>query len=82
MVRVWDLRSGASRELAKQGAPVTWITFSQDGKWLASVAEDGMVRLWKEDLPQDPAGLRAWLAAATPDSLAHYGAPLETAPPR
>jgi WD40 repeat protein len=80
-VRVWDLRSGKSRALEGYPAPVGWIAFSRDGKMIVSAGDDGMVRLWNDDLPDDPAGLRAWLDAATSDSLAEYGHALPTAQP-
>jgi hypothetical protein len=28
------------------------------------------VRLWSDDLPEDPAALRAWIEAATPETIA------------
>jgi len=61
--RLWDLESGESRVLRGHTAQVTVVAFSRDGRTLASASQDGTARLWPDDLPMEPAALRAWLDA-------------------
>jgi WD40 repeat protein len=75
-VRVWSL-DPVDASIVGSKAAVThrvlrghsgWVwsaTYLPDGKSLASASQDGSIRVWPEDLPRDPAELRAWLAAAT-----------------
>jgi len=65
-VRLWDLQSGESRELRGHTDAVTGVTFSRDGKTVVSVSEDGTARVWADDLPWEPAALRAWLQTVDP----------------
>ncbi len=69
VVRVWDVASGASRELRGHHQAVDRVAVSADGKWIASHSVDGMVRLWSDDLPYDPADIRAWIKNATKDVI-------------
>jgi WD40 repeat protein len=64
-LRVWDLASGRSRRLGAHTGPVVAITLADGGKSVASAGEDGTVRLWPDELPEEPAALRAVLAGAT-----------------
>jgi WD40 repeat protein/serine/threonine protein kinase len=68
-VRLWDLASGESRVLEKRAGAVTDVAFSRDGKLVFSVSADGTARLEADDLPEDPAALRAWIDSATPDTI-------------
>lgn len=45
---IWDVRTGKLLQpLAKHSWGVNAITFSSDGKWLASASDDGTVKLWR-----------------------------------
>src|SRR5207247_1608150 len=79
-VRIWDLASGANRELRGHSKAVPWVAFSPDGKTVVSASLDGTARLWLDDLPSDPAELRAWLEAAAADTTDLYGRGGKTAP--
>jgi WD40 repeat protein len=61
--RLWDLESGESRVLRGHTDQVLMVAFSRDGGTLASASQDGTARLWPDDLPLEPAALRAWLDA-------------------
>jgi WD40 repeat protein len=65
-LRLWDVQSGEGRTLSngKIGHPasVASVVFSPDGASLASIDLAGFVFLWRDDLPKDPAALRAYLS--------------------
>ena len=59
-----DLVTGISRELTVPGTVAGDLAWSPDGTALTAACDDGTVRTWRDDLPRDEAGLRAWLAHA------------------
>ncbi len=48
-VRIWDARSGSPRKVLLHGAPVVTAAFDATDDKIATVAEDGFVRLWRID---------------------------------
>jgi WD40 repeat protein len=61
---LWDVASGEGRRLE----PDDWVgptVFSPRGGLVAARTALGGVRLWRDDLPADPAALRHWLEGAT-----------------
>jgi WD40 repeat protein len=68
-VRLWDLQTGESRALREHTDAVRDVKFSPDGRHVVSISLDKTARLWVDDLPLDPAGLRAWLDATTPETI-------------
>ena len=46
-IKLWDARTGAElHTLSSHAKPVTSVSFSPDGKWLASGSEDSTIKLW------------------------------------
>ena len=60
--RLWDVATGQSRGL--EDASQTTV-FAPTGPGLATTGEDGQIWIWRDDLPRDPAALRAWLLGQT-----------------
>jgi WD40 repeat protein len=74
-ITLWDVATGNEiRSLPGQKAPVHDLSFSSDGRWLASASLDGSVQLWDPRTGEELATLAylreepEWLVA-TPDGL-------------
>jgi WD40 repeat protein/tRNA A-37 threonylcarbamoyl transferase component Bud32 len=59
-VRLWDLATKESRVLRGHAARATGVAFL-DNQRFASIGWDGTLRSWSDDLPTEPAALRAWM---------------------
>ncbi|MEO8500639.1 MAG: protein kinase [Vicinamibacteria bacterium] len=59
---LWDTATGEGRELRDAYSN---LAISPDGKLVAAVGKDGAVHLWDDDLPREPAAIKAWLQKAT-----------------
>jgi WD40 repeat protein/tRNA A-37 threonylcarbamoyl transferase component Bud32 len=59
-VRLWDLATKESRVLRGHAARATGVVFL-DNQHFASIGWDGTLRSWSDDLPTEPAALRAWM---------------------
>lgn len=58
VITLVDPASGVTRPLHGHGASVCGLWFSPDGDTLLSVGDDLHLRLWRDDLPRDGAGLQ------------------------
>jgi WD40 repeat protein/serine/threonine protein kinase len=73
-VRLWDVASGASRILGSCSTDGAAVSFGPDDHSVVAASFDGLIKVWPDDLPSDVIALRAWINAATPEtveSLAH-----------
>ncbi len=63
---LWGPRVGSVHPVARPVDPVTFaVDVSSDGTRVAGGTEDGRVIVWRDRLPHDGQGLRAWARAAT-----------------
>jgi WD40 repeat protein len=62
--RLWELQTLESRQLLPLDT-IGMLALSPDGHTLARNTEKGDLRVWRDDLPEDPMALRAWLNGAT-----------------
>ncbi len=61
--RLWDTRTGATLKIFKHPRPSGAATFSPDGRFIATGASDGVIRLWDPALGDQPT--LAWNAHAS-----------------
>jgi WD40 repeat protein len=61
---LWDLASGEGRRLTPEDYVGQPAFLSRGGILVARTATGGL-RIWRDDLPTDPAALRTWLAQST-----------------
>jgi WD40 repeat protein len=64
VVKLWDLASGLHRTVQLRG-PLRGVAFALDGKTFTAVGDARVAFFGRDDLPQDPAQLRAWVLRAT-----------------
>lgn len=79
-VRLWDVRSGESRVLGAHNASVRAVALAPDGSWAASAGEDGVIQVWQDDLPRQPAELKAWIDGSVSDTIESISVEDETVP--
>jgi eukaryotic-like serine/threonine-protein kinase len=65
-VRLVDLETSEGRALTDHTDVVSRVELLAGGRSIISAGKDGTVRLWTDDLPEDPEALRAWLKEAVP----------------
>jgi WD40 repeat protein/serine/threonine protein kinase len=64
--RLWDLTTLESRVLPHSGLHnIFRADFFPDGRSIMTAAEDGGIRIWRDDLPHESSALRTWLESAT-----------------
>ncbi|MDI3285003.1 protein kinase [Polyangium sp. 15x6] len=73
IVRLWDLEAGESRLLEGHEGNVFAVTFAEGGRSLVTAGKDRTVRRWMDDLPMEAASIRAFVEAATPETVASLG---------
>lgn len=66
---VWDLASQQGRPLGPHDGNGPIVGFGRDGRNIVAVNFDGTIEQWPDDLPTDADALRAWLDAATPETI-------------
>ena len=66
-MRLTDLETGESRALADHTDVVTKVVYGADGRSVISGGQDGTVRFWPDEPPDDPEALRAWIKEALPE---------------
>ncbi|TKD09889.1 WD40 repeat domain-containing serine/threonine protein kinase [Polyangium fumosum] len=73
IVRLWDLEAGESRLLEGHEGNVLAVRFAEGGRSLVTAGKDRTVRRWMDDLPMEAASLRAFVEAATPETVTSLG---------
>jgi WD40 repeat protein len=86
-VLVWDVgvrpddatRRREHRRLRGQ-EPLAWLGFEPDGRGLLTITTGGRITRWRDPLPDDPEGLRRWIAGRV-DPVGRPGATIGCARP-
>lgn len=60
-LRIWDIATGASRALSGHEGGVYSFVVSPDGRRIVSTGADRTFRIFYDELPEDPAEVRAWI---------------------
>jgi len=72
-VRLWDLDAGESRLVEGHVGHVGSIVFAEGGRSFVTAGTDRTVRRWMDDLPTEPAAIRAFVEGATKETVTSLG---------
>ncbi|MFO0590187.1 MAG: hypothetical protein U0441_21775, partial [Polyangiaceae bacterium] len=67
--RLFDLATGRSRALDAHEGELSAAEFGPGDRVVVTLARQGAARAWPDDLPDTLPALRAWIDAATPDTI-------------
>ena len=67
--RLFDLATGRSRALDAHEGDLSAADFGPNDRVVVTLAKKGAARAWPDDLPDTLPALRAWINAATPDTI-------------
>jgi hypothetical protein len=57
------------RALTGHKGPVLKVVYGVEGRSVISGGQDGTVRFWPDEPPDEPEALRAWIEKALPDVI-------------
>jgi len=64
-VKLFDAGTGEQRQTLAHDAPVSFVGFSPDGRWLLTGGEDGKARVWDQETGQERRRFEGHSAAVT-----------------